>query len=244
MTVFYHPDLEANTVVLSVEESRHCIKAMRKRAGDTVHLTDGKGVLAEAEIVSADLTGCVVSIIRREEIPARRLRLHLAVAPTKNADRMEWLTEKAVEIGIEKISFIICEHSERPKIDMERLRRIAIAALKQSQTCHLPEMETLPFTGFIEREKGNDTLRYIAWCDENNHSQLVHETLSQGEVLLLIGPEGDFSDPEIEMCRKMNFKEIKLGERRLRTETAALYGCFAIAAKQPMDAMCSPTMGE
>lgn len=118
MTVFYHPDLEANTVVLSVEESRHCIKAMRKRAGDTVHLTDGKGMLAEAEIVSADLTGCVVSIIWREEIPARRLRLHLAVAPTKNADRMEWLTEKAVEIGIEKISFIICEHSERPKIDM------------------------------------------------------------------------------------------------------------------------------
>lgn len=230
MVVFYHPDLSDSVIKLSAEESRHCVKALRYREGDIVAITDGQGRMAKGEIAVASPSDCLVNIISVEETEPRRVKLHIAVAPTKNSDRIEWFVEKSVEIGIERISFIICDHSERPKIDLDRLHRIAVAALKQSQTTLLPEMELLPFHEFIENQKEEASTKYIAWCDSENTAQFVNESVGEGEVLLLIGPEGDFSENEISICRSLHFKEIKLGNRRLRTETAALYGCVAVAA--------------
>lgn len=229
MVVFFHQDLSNSIITLSNEESRHCVKALRHKEGDTVEITDGKGRMAKGVIVAASPTDCAINIVEITETEPRRIRLHIAVAPTKNSDRIEWFVEKAVEIGIEKISFIICEHSERPKIDLERLHRIAVAALKQSQTTLIPEMELLKFSEFIEKQKNTTSHNYIAWCDNENTEQFVNETITEGEILLLIGPEGDFSTEEISICKSLHFKEIKLGNRRLRTETAALYGCITVA---------------
>lgn len=229
MFVFYHPELEKDTITLSAEESRHCVKALRHRPGDTVLLTDGCGTMAEAVLLSADVSACSVNIVRRTLSAGRRLKLHLAVAPTKNLDRMEWLVEKSVEMGVERISFIICDHSERPKMDLARIERIAVSALKQSQTTLLPQMEVLTFDQFQSLYGTHSAARYIAWCDDANTVQLSRQQIPDGEVILLIGPEGDFSAREIEVCKSLGYKEVKLGSRRLRTETAALYGCCAIA---------------
>lgn len=229
MFVFYCTEIQGNTICLTGDDARHCAKVLRKRPGDSILLTDGCGTLAQATLTHVSPTDCVAEVAERELVPPRGISLHLAVAPTKNADRMEWLVEKAVELGVERISFIICDHSERRKIDLDRMRRIAIAALKQSQTAWLPALQVIAFSDFVHQ---NDlpARRYVAWCDDQNTAQLVDETWHDEEVLLLIGPEGDFSTEEINLCKSLNYKEIKLGSRRLRTETAALYGCFAIAA--------------
>ena len=210
------------------------MKALRHKEGDIVEITDGMGRMAKGKIAVAFPADCLVNILEVKETEPRRLKLHIAVAPTKNSDRIEWFVEKSVEIGIERISFIICDHSERPKIDLERLHRIAIAALKQSQTTLIPEMELLSFSEFIEKQKDSPAAKYIAWCDNENTAQFVNESVREGEILLLIGPEGDFSENEIAVCKSLSFKEIKLGNRRLRTETAALYGCVAVAAMNEM----------
>lgn len=234
MIVFYHTEIAQPTVVLTPEESKHCVKVLRKKVGDIIFLTDGKGCMAEAEITVATPTQCVAQIIGREEVAGRGIRLHIAVAPTKNMDRMEWFVEKAVEIGIEKISFIICEHSERTKVDLDRIQRIAVSALKQSQTALLPEIQVINFEDFLQLIAQSRLCKYIAWCDQKNTLQFVNEQFSDGEVLMLIGPEGDFSENEISLAKSLEFKEIKLGDRRLRTETAALYSCCVVAMKNAM----------
>lgn len=234
MIVFYNTEIHRDTVVLTPEESKHCVKALRKKEGDIIHLTNGEGVLAEAQISVATPMQCVAQIIRREDIPPRSIRLHIAVAPTKNMDRIEWFVEKSVEIGIERISLIICDHSERTKVDIERLRRIAIAALKQSQTTLLPAIETLTYNELLTEVQNSDCNKYIAWCDHENTKQFVNEPIEAGETLILIGPEGDFSEEEIAKAKSLDFKEIKLGNRRLRTETAAFYSCCAIAMKNQL----------
>ncbi|MBR3467428.1 MAG: 16S rRNA (uracil(1498)-N(3))-methyltransferase [Bacteroidales bacterium] len=230
MFVFYCTEIQGNTICLTGDDARHCAKVLRKRPGDSILLTDGCGTLAQATLTHVSPTDCVAEVAERKLVPPRGISLHLAVAPTKNADRMEWLVEKAVELGVERISFIICDHSERRKIDLDRMRRIAIAALKQSQTAWLPELQVISFSDFVH-QADLPARRYVAWCDDQNTAQLVDETWHDEEVLLLIGPEGDFSTEEINLCKSLNYKEIKLGSRRLRTETAALYGCFTIAAK-------------
>ena len=230
MFVFYCTEIQGNTICLTGDDARHCAKVLRKRPGDSILLTDGCGTLAQATLTHVSPTDCVAEVAERKLVPPRSISLHLAVAPTKNADRMEWLVEKAVELGVERISFIICDHSERRKIDLDRMRRIAIAALKQSQTAWLPELQVISFSDFVH-QADLPARRYVAWCDDQNTAQLVNETWHDEEVLLLIGPEGDFSTEEINLCKSLNYKEIKLGSRRLRTETAALYGCFTIAAK-------------
>lgn len=229
MFYFYCPDLESDTVVLSPEDSKHCAKTLRMRAGDAVSLTNGCGTVAEAELVVASPSECVLSVISRREVPPRAVRLHLAVAPTKNPDRIEWLVEKSVELGVEQITLLTCEHSERRKVDMGRLHRIAISALKQSQTAVLPKLQVEDFEPFVRAQVPSACAKYIAWCDDENTSQLAAERIEDGVVLLLIGPEGDFSKREIEICKSLDFKEIKLGDRRLRTETAALYGCLLVS---------------
>ena len=232
MQFFYQPDLSADLVTLSSEESKHCVKVLRKTCGDAIFLTDGKGTMVKAELVVADMNNCTAQVVERhEDYGKRKGWFHLAVAPTKNPGRMEWLVEKAIEIGVEQISFIICDHSERERIDLKRLERIAISALKQSNTAWLPAMEVVAFDDLLKRYASSQCDKLMAWCDENNQSQLVDIQFSTNRILLLIGPEGDFSSREIEMARQQQFQEVKLGDRRLRTETAALYGCCVVAAK-------------
>lgn len=230
MFVFYCTEIQGNTITLTGDDARHCAKVLRKRPGDSILLTDGCGTLAKASLTHVSPTDCVAEVLERNTIPPRRFSLHLAVAPTKNADRMEWLVEKAVELGVERITFIICDHSERRKIDLDRMHRIAIAALKQSQTAWLPELQMVDFHDFVTQNQAIPQ-RYMAWCDDLNTVQFADETWTEGEILLLIGPEGDFSTEEINTCKSLGYKEVKLGSRRLRTETAALFGCFTVALR-------------
>lgn len=233
MQFFYHPDLGQNMFELPAEEAKHCVKALRKKAGDTIMVTDGEGRLATAQLIDASPSHCVVQILNIEEDYGKRpWSFHLAIAPTKNADRIEWMVEKCIEMGIERISFIICEHSERPKIDIERLKRIAISAIKQSNTCYIPKMEVISFTDFLKSTNEEQVARYMAWCDDNNEEEYAQQPLNGHNVLLLVGPEGDFSEREITLAREAGYKEVKLGKRRLRTETAGLYGCCVFASMQ------------
>ncbi|MEG2071433.1 MAG: RsmE family RNA methyltransferase, partial [Bacteroidales bacterium] len=157
--------------------------------------------------------------------------LHLAISPTKNPDRMEWLVEKSIEIGVEKLTFIICEHSERPRLDLERMKRVGISALKQSNTTWLPYMEILSYRDFMIQHGDVQVHKFIAWCDDSNEKQLTDQLITMNKVMLLIGPEGDFSEEEIQLAKHYHFTEVKLGNRRLRTETAGLYGCCVLAGK-------------
>ena len=228
MHYFYSSDITQPFVTLSNEESEHCVRVMRHREGDEVRVTDGYGHLAEAVISEAHPKKCLLEI--RQHITDNLLThngLHLAVAPTKNADRMEWLLEKAIEIGICSLTFLQCDHSERTHLNLERLQRLAIAALKQSQTTWLPPLKMTKFTDFIHQNADTQADKFIAWCDENNQRQLVDMPRQFSEMILLIGPEGDFSEEEIALARESGYTEVKLGDRRLRTETAGLYGCLA-----------------
>ena len=229
---FYHPDLSQPMVTLSPEESEHCVRALRHRAGDQVLLTDGKGNVGTAVILTDNPKACLLEVTEVYAANDKgKIRLHLAIAPTKNIDRMEWLVEKGVEMGVETIHFIICENSERPRVNMDRMNRIAISALKQCQTSWLPPMELVSFKEFLENQKGFPADKYIAWCDDDNTRQLANESFKYEDIVLLIGPEGDFSTKEIVMARQFDYLEVKLGSRRLRTETAGLYGCLLMAIK-------------
>lgn len=231
MQFFYHPNLEQRVFELAADEAKHCTKALRKKTGDTIFVTDGQGRVATAQLIEAAPNCCVSQILEvNEAYQLRPNRFHLAIAPTKNTDRIEWMVEKCIEIGIERISFIICDHSERAKIDLDRLHRIAIAAIKQSNTSLIPLMEMVTFDEFIQKKHDGQTGLYMAWCDEDNENQFARQELSGHDVVLLIGPEGDFSQKEISKARKAGYKEVKLGSRRLRTETAGLYGCTVFAA--------------
>ena len=228
MHYFYSPDISQPLVTLSNEESEHCVRVMRHREGDVVRITDGCGHLAEAVVVEAHPKKCLLEI--REAITDNLLThngLHLAIAPTKNTDRMEWLLEKAIEIGICSLTFLQCDHSERTHLNLDRMQRLSIAALKQSQTTWLPPLKMMKFTDFIQQNKDTQADKFIAWCDENNQRQLVDMPRQFSEMILLIGPEGDFSEKEIALARESGYTEVKLGNRRLRTETAGLYGCLA-----------------
>ena len=232
MQFFYHPDLSHPVFELQPDEAKHCVKALRKYVGDVIYVTDGGGRLATVQIMDASPSHCAVQTMKIEENHALRPHhFHLAIAPTKNADRIEWLVEKSVEIGIEQISFITCEHSERVKIDLERLKRIAVSAIKQSNTTLIPEMQIIDYKNFINQHHGT-VGHFIAWCDENNQNEFVQQELEGKDVLLLIGPEGDFSPEEIALAEQLGYQAVKLGSRRLRTETAGLYGVCVYAAAQ------------
>lgn len=232
MQFFFCENLVPDLVTLSKEESRHCMKVLRKREGDLLYLTDGRGTVAEARLAGTGHDECVVQIVNRtENYGCRPASLHLAVAPTKNHDRMEWLVEKLTEIGCEQISFLHCDHSEREKVDFARLERIAIAALKQSNTAYLPKMELVDYDDFIKQHTQQDCNKFIACCTSPSTEQLAAADLRFPQTVILIGPEGDFSDEELSTAAAAGFTEVKLGSRRLRTETAAMYACCIFAGK-------------
>lgn len=221
MWLFYTPDI-ADDMELPQEEAGHCIRVLRMKEGDRLRLTDGKGSFYDAEITSATGKRCMVHILGKESQP--RLwngDLQIAVAPTKLMDRNEWFVEKAVEIGVNRITFISTEHSERDVIKMERIEKIAVSAMKQSQKAALPVLEGMVrFRDLVQDGFKGD--RFIAHC-EPGRKELLQDVLVGGhDARVLIGPEGDFSPAEIKMALEAGYRPVSLGPSRLRTETAAL----------------------
>ena len=226
-TLFFAPDILL-TQQLPEQESAHCVKVLRLSNGDTILVTDGKGYFYECTIVEAHHKRCVLAIDKKIHKPKSwDFNISIAFAPTKSNDRTEWFAEKATEIGIDSLSPVNCRFSERKELKTERLNRVVIAAMKQSQQAVLPhvnEMES--FQSFIEQPfDGN---KYIAHCYQNE-KQPLNKLYNKGEnALILIGPEGDFSEEEIEKAIAQGFQPISLGDTRLRTETAALVACHTI----------------
>ena len=203
---------------------------MRKKEGDILNFTDGKGYLFVTEITIADSKKTRVRIVESEPKPKQHnYHLHIAIAPTKNMDRFEWFLEKATEIGIDEITPIICDHSERKVIKTERCNKILLSAMKQSLKFHLPKLnEAISFNEFINQNfVGN---KYIAHCEEGNKTELRTEIKEQ-RALILIGPEGDFSPAEKEKALKNQYKAVSLGTSRLRTETAGIIAVHTINIK-------------
>lgn len=230
MQLFFNPDLsESSTeITFTKEESKHIVKVLRKSVGDILHITNGKGWLFKAKLQSTDIKRCMAVMTSKIQQPKRPYHLHLAVAPTKMNDRYEWFLEKATEIGVEVITPIICDHSERKIIKQDRFEKILQSAMKQSLNCYLPKLNgAINFRNFVQQEFNGH--RFIAHCHETQRKTLKNELQAKSDVLILIGPEGDFSVKEIEMAIQNKFIPVTLGETRLRTETAAMVACHSVA---------------
>jgi 16S rRNA (uracil1498-N3)-methyltransferase len=220
LNLFYQPGIPHGITHLDAEESRHAVRVLRLSEGDPLALTDGKGFFYATKITRADSKKCAFEILEKQEIKKRNFSIHLAIAPTKNADRIEWFVEKAVEIGIEEISFMLCKNSERKVMNMERISKVAVSALKQSQQAWLPRInEMAPFSKIFNSTADQ---KFIAHVDSANPTHLSSVTQRNKKYLVLIGPEGDFSNDELDMAIQHGFEKVSLGINRLRTETAGL----------------------
>lgn len=227
MHVFYTPDITTSPE-LPEEEAGHCLRVLRLSIGDEIMLTDGKGCFYKAVISAASGKRCQVKVT--ETIPQEKGWngwLHIAMAPTKNMDRTEWFAEKATEIGFDELTFLNCRYSERKVIKTERIEKILVSAVKQSLKAAKPVLnEMTDFNSLITSDFGGQ--KFIAHCYEDE-KQLLKEVIHPGEdALVLIGPEGDFSEEEVEKAIANGFRPISLGKSRLRTETAALVACHTM----------------
>ena len=233
MLLFYAPDMMGNTYVLSELESKHVLKVLRKGIGDVIFLTDGKGNMYHTRIIGTDVRACMVEVehVERDYCPLP-YQLHIAVAPTKNTDRLEWFAEKAVEIGISRISTIVCDNSERSMVKADRLQRVMVSAMKQSLRARLPQLDVnFSFTDILQEYKEPSVLKLIAYCGVSPVEKLpIKQVVKAGQpVVVLIGPEGDFSQQEFHTALSQGFIPVTLGDMRLRTETAAMYVCAAVS---------------
>lgn len=222
MIQFFAPDIQS-TGILPQEDSLHCIRVLRHREGDLISVIDGMGHRYSCRITGADPRATAIEIESVEDLPPHwGCRLSLAVAPTKNMDRMEWMVEKAVEIGVDRITPILCHHSERKVLKPERLRKIAVAAMKQSLKATLPVIDDLtPLDHYLREPHPGD--KFMGYCDRNFPLlNLAREAHPLTDTSILIGPEGDFSPAEVEMAVKAGFVPVTFGLSRLRTETAAI----------------------
>lgn len=229
MQLFYNPDIDESTESFSFdkEESRHIIKVLRKKDSDILHVTNGLGLLFETEITLASDNKCIVQVLSIIKSPEPKFHLHLAVAPTKMNDRFEWFLEKATEIGIQEITPIICDRSERKVINLERFEKIILSAMKQSNETYLPKLnEAISFKEFVKQQ--NKGLQLIAHCEETDKKSLKDILKPNESVTMLIGPEGDFSEKEIALALENNYQPVTLGNTRLRTETAAIVACHSV----------------
>ena len=221
--------IQNNAAILSEDESLHCVKVLRHKVGDTICVIDGKGTRAIGKIEAAHAKQCAVSLSQKETVAKNRdYYLHIAVAPTKNIERIEWFVEKAVEMGIDEITFIRCKNSERTVVKDERIMKVAESAVKQSKQAYLPKVNSLiDYKDFIKN--GTADVKLIAHCEDDKKNP-INATISKGKShLVLIGPEGDFTKEEIQIALQSHYNAVTLGENRLRTETAALYATAALA---------------
>ncbi|WP_224483143.1 16S rRNA (uracil(1498)-N(3))-methyltransferase [Robertkochia aurantiaca] len=230
MQLFFAPDLDKNSKIydFSKDESKHIARVLRKKEGDILYITNGKGYLFEGKLTNIDQKKCSVELISSRLQPKKRYRLHMAVAPTKMNERYEWFLEKSTEIGIDEITPLICDHSERKKIKNDRFERIIQTALKQSLNCYLPQLnEAIGFRDFIDKKQKAQL--FIAHCKEDERYDLKRHIMPDKEVLILIGPEGDFSDEEIQLAIQAGYYPVSLSDNRLRTETAAIVACHIVS---------------
>lgn len=226
MHLFYQPDSQAGH--LAEDDSHHALKTLRLRIGDLIFVTDGRGTRSQCQITKADPRRCSFRVVEQQHTPARSFLVRICVAPTKNIDRMEWFIEKAVELGIERISFFTGQHSERRVLKLERMEKIAVAAMKQSLQSWLPILdEAVPLSLLLP--KIGEEQRFVAHLPEGaGVSHLFHQATINSTYAVLIGPEGDFAPAELEQVLSAGFKMVTLGTNRLRTETAALAACHTL----------------
>lgn len=229
MQIFYAPGISGDTYFLDEKESKHCIRVLRMGKGAPVKLIDGKGNLYQGIISDADPKKCRIELKTvTKDFEKRPWRLHIAISPLKNPERFEWFVEKSVEIGIDEITPIICKLTEKQNIKTERISNIVISAMKQSLKAHLPVINHVTtFTDFISEDMNGKKL--IAHCHDSQAKGSVGNLVSSGEdVIIMIGPEGDFSTDEIKAASDRGFSEVHLGNSRLRTETAGIAACHSI----------------
>lgn len=230
MNLFYKTDINTEKLVLDPDESAHSIKVLRFRRGDQVRIIDGKGGLYTGEIANADPKACEVKIISKiDNYEKLNYDLHIAIAPTKKQDRFEWFVEKATEIGVSSITPLFCQRSERRNIRMDRIERVAIAAIKQSVKAYLPRIcAPITYANWIDQRPHGS--KFIAHCMDGAKKDIRTVELSNS-ITILIGPEGDFTPEEIGQAIQHGYEPLSLGDYRLRTETAGVVACSAIYLK-------------
>lgn len=231
MHLFYVPDVQGDICILTAEESHHCIKVLRLKASDHVQITDGKGTLYKAEIADASRRACTLRILESHTDSAQPWNLSVVIAPTKNIARIEWLVEKLTEIGITEFIPITTHHSERKILKIDRLNKIVIEAMKQSGRNYLPKVNELcTFNEMLASTKEFEGQKFVLHCIEKEKSTFSQTYKKGGNALVLIGPEGDFHNNEVELAIGHGFIPITLGDHRLRTETAALVAACTLHA--------------
>ncbi|MCA0132626.1 16S rRNA (uracil(1498)-N(3))-methyltransferase [Winogradskyella alexanderae] len=230
MQLFYSSNIsgENDIFTFSKEESRHIVKVLRKKLGESINMTNGKGWLFTGKLIEINPKRCSIKIKNKSFHKPRGFKLHLAVAPTKMNDRYEWFLEKATEIGVETITPVICDNSERKVVKSERFEKIIQSAMKQSLQYYLPELKNaISFRDFITQIDTKQ--KYIAHCNHTDRKTLKTCLNPNEDCIILIGPEGDFSVKEIQQALQNNFIPVTLGETRLRTETAGIVACHSVA---------------
>jgi len=231
MDIFYSDKINGNIIEFSKAESHHCIKVMRKKRGDSVIVLDGNGGKYTAVIIEVDKKNTLLEVSDKDKVVENTCKLHLIISPTKSHDRIDWLVEKGTEIGVKKISFIQCSRTERKKINIDRIKRISISAIKQSGQFHIPEIFVINSYEEIFSDICEDQ-RFIAHLDGEDKEHLAGVYDKSKSCCILIGPEGDFTNDEINFAKENNFQSISLGKSTLRTETA---GIFAVSLINTLD---------
>lgn len=228
MQLFYVPNISGAEVILDETESKHAIRVLRLQTGDLVQIVDGVGGLFKAQIADANQKKCKLAITETERnFGKRNFHLHIAIAPTKNNERLEWFLEKATEIGICEITPLITERSERKTVNPERLEKILVSAMKQSVKAYLPKLNIQQgFKELVKQPFNGKT--FIAYIEEKQTVHLKNVVYKTDNVLVLIGPEGDFSPAEVQLALQNGFQPVSLGESRLRTETAGIVACHIV----------------
>ncbi len=225
MELYYGQTSGDNTITLDEDESNHLIKVNRKNTGESVLVTDGEGNLFTTQLIEKTKRNCILEIKSVEKTQPRNQKLHIAIAPTKNIDRMEWFLEKATECGIDEITFLVCRHSERRELKEDRLKRVLVAAMKQSLKTFLPKLNPITdFKDFVNKESDSVKLIFTMMASDEKNLNVNYQ---KGKSLTaLIGPEGDFHESELEMAQKNGYVFTSLGNSRLRTETAGINVCM------------------
>ena len=229
MQIFYAPDIVNDIYILDEKESRHSVRVLRMKKGDQVSLIDGKGNLYEGLITDPDPKGCSIKILNvKERFEKRNYSLHIAISPLKNPDRFEWFIEKSVEIGTDEITPLICRNTEKQNIKKERILNLIISAMKQSLKASMTKLnDPAGFNDFIRKGEGGKLI--IAHCNNIYTRNSIKDIYNKGEdAVILIGPEGDFSDEEILAATERGYHPVHLGPSRLRTETAGVAACHSI----------------
>jgi 16S rRNA (uracil1498-N3)-methyltransferase len=231
MQLFYNSDIKTTDTFFTFDtnESKHVIKVLRKKIGDELWITNGEGYLFEGKIISDAIKQCEIELISSKKTHPKSHWLHMVVAPTKMNDRFEWFLEKVTEIGVDEITPIICDRSERKILKLDRMQRVIESAMKQSLQTYLPKLnEPVSLSEFLE--KPTIGLQFIAHCEDSERHELKRRVVADQDVTILIGPEGDFTSNEIKNAMSKGYAPVAMGKTRLRTETAAIVACTIVAS--------------